>query len=465
VTKRLRRWGNESVALSCLCLSAGLLQGQPPATAAMEREFQAAMTAEDKGDLVRAESLLLDLHKKQPGIFAVDESLGLLYVAGEKFAQALPLLEAAARESDRSDVAHANLGAAYFKLHRNLDALHEFERAAQLNGKNAATQQALGQLWMEANQPERAAEAFGAALEQLPGDSNLLLNRAQALVAAGQCGQAKEILDKLPGAEQSAAAQSLLGDIDEKSGAYQQAAQHYGRAVELDPSEADVWMLGQEFLRHWTFDAAIREFEAAAPRFPQSARMRLGLGAAYFGYGTYDKAIPVFADLLDADPGNNLYAELLGMSCTAVMQETQPRCTILLTYGQSHSGDAKVSTYAATMLLQGAATEERLRLARKLLESALTADPKLADAQYEMGVLKQNQSDWRGSISNLEAAVALKPDFAKAHYRLALAYWRSGRKEESQAEMELQQRYAKQQQDDLNQRLRQVTTFLVEMHN
>jgi tetratricopeptide (TPR) repeat protein len=431
----------------------------------MEREFQAAMAAEDTGYVVRAESLLLDLHKKQPGNFAVNESLGLLYVAGEKFAEALPLLEAAARKSDRSDIAHANLGAAYFKLHRNRDALHEFERAAQLNGKNAMTQQALGQLWMETNQPERAAEAFGAALELLPGDSNLLLNRAQALVAAGKSSQAKEILSKLPGADQSAAAESLLGDIDEKSGAYQQAAQHYARAVELDPSEADVWMLGLEFLRHWTFDAAIREFEAAAPMFPQSARMRLGLGVAYFGYGTYDKAAPVFADLLDADSGNRLYAELLGMSCTALMQESQHRCAVLLTYAQSHPRDARVSTYAATMLLQGTSTEERMHLAQRLLESALTVDPKLADAQYEMGVLKQNQSDWRGSIPNLEAAVALKPDFAKAHYKLALAYWRSGRKQEGQAQMDLQNKFSQQQEDDLNQRMRQVTTFLVEIHN
>lgn len=106
-----------------------------------------------------------------------------------------------------------------------------------------------------------------------------------------------------------------------------------------------------------------------------------------------------------------------------------------------------------------------MHLAQRLLESALTVDPKLADAQYEMGVLKQNQSDWRGSIPNLEAAVALKPDFAKAHYKLALAYWRSGRKQEGQAQMDLQNKFSQQQEDDLNQRMRQVTTFLVEIHN
>jgi tetratricopeptide (TPR) repeat protein len=457
--------------LGCLCAVAGLLQAQSATTSTgakntlIEREFQAAMAAEDKGDLDRAESLLVDLRAHHPGIFAVDESLGLLYAGRNKIAEALPVLDAAAREEPFSDVAHVNLGAAYFKLHRNQEALEEYERAAQLNPKNAKVQQGLGQLWLEAHKPERAAEAFAAALQQDPGNPDLLLNRATALEEAGLTGQASEILANLPGADQSAAAQSLLGDIDEKSGAFQKAVQDYIRAADLDPSETNTWVVGIEFLRHWTFDAAIREFEAGTAKFPQSARMRLGLGVAYYGNATYAKAISVFADLLDGDTGNGLYAELLGLSCTAVMQETKGRCSALLSYAKSHPGDAKVSVDAASTLVEGAATDEQVSLARKLLQSAIAANPKLAEAQYEMGVLMQNQGDWMGSISNLKAAVELKPSFSQAHYRLALAYWRSGGKQEGQAEMELAKKYRKQQQDDLDQRLRQITTFLVDAHN
>jgi tetratricopeptide (TPR) repeat protein len=104
-------------------------------------------------------------------------------------------------------------------------------------------------------------------------------------------------------------------------------------------------------------------------------------------------------------------------------------------------------------------------MARQLLDHAIAVDPRLADAQYEMGVLKQDQMDWAGSVSYLEQAVKLKPDFARAHYRLALACLRSGRKEEGEAEMELQKRYSQQQQHDLDQRLRQITTFLVDSRN
>ncbi len=423
------------------------------------------MAAEDKGDLGRAEAILVELHGRHPGIFAVDESLGLLYVMREKLADALPLLVAATREQPESDVAHANLGAAWFKLHQNEKALAEFERAAQLNPKNAETQQALGQLWMEAHTPDRAAKAFAVALAGKPGDRDLMLNLAAAMEEAGEVSKAREVLLAYPDVERSASAQSLLGDLDEKAGDFKQAAGHYARAVELDPTEPNAWTLGVEFLRHWTFDAAIREFESAAAKFPESTRIKLALGAAYFGNTDYAKAVPVFADLLGADASNPLYAELLGLSCTAVMQEINPRCTALVDYALAHPSDAKAATYAAATLAGGEQTEEHAQLTGKLLKNAIAADPKLPEAQFQMAVLMQSQSNWQGSIPLLEKAVALKPDFSQAHYRLALAYWRSGRKQDGQAEMQLQQKYSRQQQQDLDHRLRQITTFLVDVHN
>ena len=431
----------------------------------MQRDFQAAMAAQDSGDLDRAQAILSQLRAHHPGIFEIDESLGLLHASREEYSQALPMLQAAVREQPSSDLAHANLGAAYFKLHRNPEALSEFQAAARINPHNAETQQSLGQLWMDNRKPERAAEAFCAAMQQKPRDPGLLLNCAQALNDAGQPAQASGTIARLAGVDQSAPAQSLWGDIAEKQGEFQQAAQHYARAAAIDPSEANAWAVGVEFLRHWTFDAAIREFEAAVPRFPQSIRMRLGLGAAYFGNGNYDKAIPVFADLLDTDLNNGLYAEMLGLSCNAVKQQAKPRCSSLLAYAQSHPRDAKASTYAAATFLARPLTDEEQKTARKMLESAIAADPKLPDAVYEMAVLKQNESDWAGSIPDLERAVALKPDFAQAHYRLSLAYWRSGRKRQAEAQMDLEKKYAKQQEDDLDHRLRQITTFIVDVHN
>jgi tetratricopeptide (TPR) repeat protein len=421
------------------------------------------MAAEDRGDFATAESLLRELHRKHPGVFAVDESLGLLLVQKENFEAALPFLKAAAAEQPDSDAAHANLGAALYRLHRDKEALAEFQIAARLNPGNANTQESLGRLLMEQHRPAEAADAFAAAARLNPEGAGIVLDRAQALLEANQPQTAVAELRSMPDVEQSASAQLLLGDAEEKLGSYQRAAEHYARAVELDPTEPNVWALGVEFLRHWTFDPAIKEFEAAQKKFPNSTRIKLGLGAAYFGGAKYAESIPVFADLLGADPNNALYAELLGMSCTAVAGSNKERCSALVDFAQAHPRNAKVGTYAASMLLTESPDSDRTALAGKLLASALGVDPGSADAHYQMGLLKQNQGDWAGSVPSLEKAVALKPDLSQAHYRLALAYWRTGLKTEGQAEMELQKKYSKQEKEDMDKRLRQITTFIVDV--
>jgi tetratricopeptide (TPR) repeat protein len=418
------------------------------------------MAAEDSGDLEKARTILLELRRQRPNSFPIDESLGLIYVAQQKYAEALPFLQQAAHEQPSSDVAHANLGAALFNLHRKAEAIKEFEQAARLNPNSVIAQQSLGELYLDKGNSDKAAAAFAAAVRLKPGDEELTFSYAAALVAAKRYDDAAQALASASSAGQSPLAQSLLGEIDEHKGNYESAVHHFTRAAELQPTEDNIWQLGMEFLRHWTFEAAVKEFEAGTERFPASTRMQVALGAAYFGNGTYAKAIPQFAALLSADPNNATYAQMLGLSCTAVMQETDSRCALLVAYADAHPQDAVGSTHAATWLLTNPNAGPADHAA-KLLESAVKARPDLAEAQYQLGVLKQNQSDWQGSVPYLERAVALKPDHAQAHYHLALAYWRTGRKADGQAQMELQKKYASAEKEDLDHRLRQITTFVV----
>lgn len=446
----------------CLIILPAWTQAQTaPSAATLEQKFQAAMAAQDRGDLEAAKKLLIELRRERAGVFAIDESLGMISVAQGRFAEALPALQAAAREEPRSDAAHANLGAALFKLNRNAEALEQFEQAARINPGNPATQQSLGELWLDTGKPDAAADAFAAALRLKPGDDELTFSYAAALVAGKHYDQAAQALASATNSDQSALAQSLLGEIDEHNRSFESAAKHFARAAELEPNEDDIWALAMEFLRHWTFEAAVKEFEAGRTRFPSSVRMRLGLAAAYYGNGAYAKAIPEFAGLLESDPANATYAQMLGISCTAVMQEASPQCKLLVTYADAHPQDAQAASYAATWLMTDANAQANTAHAEELLQRALKQDPGLAEAQYQLGVLRQNASDWKGSVPFLERAVALKPDYAQAHYHLALAYWRTGRKADGQTQMDLQKRYASEEKEDLARRLRQITTFVV----
>ena len=431
----------------------------------MERDFQAAMAAQDRGDTATAETLLTKLHAAHPGIFAVDESLGLLLASRGDVQRAIPLLQAAVREQPGSDAAHANYGAALYQLHRSESALAEFQQATRLNPKNASAQQSLGRIYMEIHKPAEAAKALVAAKQLKPEDPDLTLDCVTALLAANRLDEAQRILATIPDAGQMARAQSLLGEADEKAGNFHDAAEHFARAAELDPSEENAWALGVEFLRHWTFDAAATEFQAASAIFPQSKRLRIGLGAALFGAAQYTKAIPVFAGLLQDDPNNSTYADMLGLSCNAPSDSLSPQCSALLTYALSHPADARAATEAAAFLLtQNNQVDQGLSVARRLLTRAIASNPTMPEAQFRMGVVLQESSDWKGSIPYLERAVKLKPDFAQAHYRLARAYWKTGRNQEGQAQMDLQKKFARQEREDLDQRLKQITRFAVELH-
>ena len=72
--------------------------------------------------------------------------------------------------------------------------------------------------------------------------------------------------------------QALLGEIAEKQGRFLDAAQHFQDAAKLDPSEANLYLLSMEYLKHWTFEPALKFFEYGVAQYPSSQRMLLGLG-------------------------------------------------------------------------------------------------------------------------------------------------------------------------------------------
>jgi tetratricopeptide (TPR) repeat protein len=453
-----------SALLAATCPSEQAIQsGGTTLSPSDQKVFIAAISAMNEGDSVRAETLLRALDVRYPEDFEINEALGLLYASQSNPADAVHRLADAVRECPDSALAHANLGTAYLKLQLADRAARELERAAQLQPGNPQTEEALGQAQMLLGQWQKATIAFSAALVRDPSNSDLLYNDALALFNLGHYSNAEPLLRRMPDVVSSAPAQSLLGDVEEKLGDYKQAAQHYVNAAQLDPSEANVYVLGVELLRHWTFEPAIKEFAAGVQKFPDSQRMRLGLAIAYYGNENYDQAIQILADLLAATPGNPLYAELLGRTCAVLAEGLNPRCASLLKFAELHPQNAVVATYAASSILHKPSTPENLETAERLLRSAVAANPNLPQAQFEMGVLLQAQSSWKESIMPLEAAVRLDPDYAAAHYRLSRAYSHERRNEDAQKQIALYQILNKKQENDLDARMKGITTLVLKM--
>jgi tetratricopeptide (TPR) repeat protein len=430
-------------------------------SAADRASFQKAMAAIDAGNSQAATSLLEGLHARYPSNFEINESLGLLYAADGNLSSAVPLIAVAASEKPDSDAAAANLGIAYLKTGHNADAARELSRAVQLNPQNLHAEEALGEALMELQEPVKAAAVFQRALTEDGENPTLIYNAALADFSAGDVARAAALLARMPGADSSAEVQSLMADVEEKRGDFKSAGQHYLNAARLDPTEANEYAVGVEFLRHWTFPPAIAQFEAGVKRFPTSRRMRLGLGIAYFGNHNYDKALPIFTALLADEPDNADLAELLGRTCSVASEGSDARCAVLISFAERHPQDAKAATYAAIHILHQADGPNQQDRAKELLESAIAVDPGLAEAHYELGLLLGLGENWVESARHLEKAVELEPDYAAAHYHLAIAFRHLGQPEKAQEQVRLQQKFSAQQAKERDLKLEAIQTLLL----
>lgn len=431
-------------------------------SAADSSAFKHALDLQDQGKAGEAEPILKSLAGRYPNSFEISESLGLLYAEAGKVDTALPLLEKAAKLSPKSAIAQANLGAAYAKLNKPEEAVRVLQRAAALDPQNPETQSSLGTALMQVHQSRQAALAFGKAVQKKSEDADLRYNWAVALLDSGETAKAKEVLLALPNKDSQPQVQVLLGEIAEKQGQFKEAAERMEAAAKLEPSEPNVYALGMEFLQHWTFDPAIKIFQYGVGLYPNSTRMLLGLGIARYATNDLTASAPIFGKLLDQNPDSDLYADLLGRSC-GLMPESSAGCEKLEGFALRHPKNATVATYAAASILHRPKQSQDLPSAEKLLDQAIAADPNLAEAHFQKGILLQYQSHWKESVSELERSIDLKPDYSKAHYRLALAYSHVGQRDKAQEQIALQKKYSEEEKDELNARFKEVKTFLVNM--
>ncbi len=426
-----------------------------------EVSLQHALEDYDAGRMDSAEPVLSRLALRYPNLYLVQEATGGLYAEAGNSERALPFLRRAAKLAPKEPVAHANLGAAYLKLDQPQAAVEELQAAVRLESSNVAAQSNLGRALMQLKRSREAADAFAAASRLQPGNVDAIYNYAVALHAAKQLQQAAETLDQVPATERNDAIESLRGEVAEESGDYKAAVLDFQAAAKLNPSAANLYTLELELLRHWTWDEALEIARFGQGRYPQDSRFRMTAGIALFGANKYPEAAVEYAALLAHDPNNALYADLLGRSCEAAGEQAGEACGSLIAFADGHPDNARAATAAAARILEQPLDHQDQPAAERLLRQAMAADPHLAEAYYQMGVLAQQKSEWHESQVALERAIELRPDYAEAHYRLSRAYAHLGQREQAQREIALQQQFSQQQKDQLNSRLQEVVLFLL----
>jgi tetratricopeptide (TPR) repeat protein len=315
-----------------------------------------------------------------------------------------PALQAAVRRHPEQFEAHHRLGEFYLRRGRLARAITYLERARTL-------------------EPSHYTNGFDLAV---------------GYIQTGRLREAQRQIESLLRQGNRAELQNLLGELEEKRGNLQAAAEAYQRAAEMDQTEDHLFDFGNSLLQLDAYEPAAQIFAHAVMRHPEATRLRVGLGIAQYSLGQYDYAVRTLcaaSDLDPSDPRPHMFlGEMYGVS-VSLADEITSRLARFVERNPSH---AKANYYYALALWKGErGTDPSIDVAliEKLLTKAVRLDSRLATAHFQLGVLFSQQGRYAEAIRALRTAVAVQPGMAEAHYRLAGAYQRTGQKTLADREM------------------------------
>jgi tetratricopeptide (TPR) repeat protein len=253
-----------------------------------------------------------------------------------------------------------------------------------------------------------------------------------------------------------------LGELDEKKGDPLAALHEYEQAVRLDPSEENYFAWGSELLLHRAVWQAAEVFKQGNKAFPKSARMLTALGAALFAGARYDDSaasLCAASDLNPADPEPYTFMGRIDIVSPNPLACVEPR---LARFWQEHPTNAQASyLYAMAIWKSHGQDPKALERVEVLLSKAVTLDPKYASAYLQLGILSFSKHNLEKAIGFYRKAIDTDPQMGEAHYRLGLAYDRTGATDKAKMEFQLHDEIEKSQAAEVERQRREVKQFSV----
>jgi tetratricopeptide (TPR) repeat protein len=251
--------------------------------------------------------------------------------------------------------------------------------------------------------------------------------------------------------------------IEEKRGNPLQAVQEYQRAAEMNPSESNFFDWGAELLVHHAVEPAIEVFTKGHRLFPDSARMLVGLGVAWYAHGSYEQAALRLCEASDLNPADTNPYLFLGKIQGVETTQSEGLVERLQRFARLQPESALANYYYALSLWKQRKNLDDTQTAvqvESLLQKSVSLDPKLGLAYLQLGILSSDRKDFSQAISAYQRAVAASPGLEEAHYRLAQAYRRTGEKLKAQEELQLYQQISKKKEEEVERERREIRQFV-----
>jgi tetratricopeptide (TPR) repeat protein len=303
-------------------------------------------------------------------------------------------------------------------------------------------------------------------LRPLDYEASYALARAQA--DAGDYQDARTRLRELQidqdkAEQEKADLHHLLGEVEEKLGNSVDAVREYQRAVELNPSESNLYDWGAELLVHRAPEPAIEVFTRGNHLFPHSVRMLVGLGVSLYARGSYEQAVQRLCEASDLNPDDPSPYLFLGKIQS--VEKTQPDALVerLRRFVTLQAENAMANYYYAVSLWKGRKAPEdaeTLAQVQSFLEKAVHLDPEHGPAYLQLAILYSERKDFSKAISAYQKTIEVSPQFEEAHYRLAQVYRQTGEKAKAQEELQLYDQISKRKAADTERERHEIQQFV-----
>lgn len=208
--------------------------------------------------------------------------------------------------------AHASLGYHYMQNRRWPEAIAAYERALALQDNYPDAHSDLCALLLEVGRTGEALEHARTAVALKPADPVLRFNYGLALERAGDRAGAlrewEEVRRLQPGENlrqrMDAVIQRRLGDSALQAGQAAEAADHFARAVAVEPMDMESWAgWGQALTQLGRLPEAVERFRAALNLTPAVPELHYNLGNVWLEMGRLAKAEASLAEAVRLKPG------------------------------------------------------------------------------------------------------------------------------------------------------------------
>lgn len=428
-----------------------------------DRIFQSAVSQYESGHYAEAIPPLEKLLRDVPESFEVHELLGMAYAAQSQDVRANEHLAKAVRIKPDSVAALSNLAASYERLGKSALAIEHFTEAVQLAPTNFDTNHNLGEAYIHARTVAKAIPFLEKAQHINPAAYDNGYDLSLAYLVTGHVPESRGSVESLLKQKETAELHNLLGQIDEKDGQFVAAANEFETAARMEPSESNLFDWAGEFLLHRTLDPAVQVFEQATARFPDSPRLMVGLGMAYYARGNYDDAVKAFIRGADLNPSDERCYKFLARAYDSSPSQAGDVIERFRRFAELQPNNGQALYYYAMSLWKGKRAQDPdldLKQIESILKRAIAADPALAEAHLQMGSLSSDQGNFAAAIPEYRRALELNSDLADAHYRLGQAYVRTGQKEIAQEQFHVYQQLRAQHLADLDKQRADIRQFV-----